>query len=223
MQHTLFLIIGVSAYAELLRAHIQGQGEFVVVRIAGDGRSGLQAIDVLDRLPDIVLLDVGAPLSLEAAQALRARHDRIRVVLIGVDETPAEALAWAAAGAAGLVGRTAPLAQLLDTLRAVARGEAPCSPGVVTALLRGVASLGDGAYSPERGRLTAREHEVAEMLADGLTNMEMAQRMQIELGTVKTHVHSVIRKLGVTRRVQVAGRMHQRSIGPTWHRDTLGV
>jgi DNA-binding NarL/FixJ family response regulator len=222
--HTLFLIVAVSAYAELLRAHFDADDTFTVVGVATDCRSAIEAIDELDLPPDIVVIDANAPLSLQAAHTLQARDARTRVVLIAVEEVPAQAMSCAAAGAAGLVGRTASLKELTDTLHSVECGETQCSSRVAAALLHGLASMAGGDRSADqRARLTAREHEVAELLADGLTNKEMARRMQIELGTVKSHVHSVIRKLGVSRRAQVAGRLRQAGVSPSWSRDSLGV
>ena len=203
----LFLIVATEVCAELLRDWIDLTDKFEVVGIATDGQSGLRQMERLEQSPDIVVLEVGAPLALETARALRARNGTIRVAALGLDEAPSTALAWAAVGANALIGRSAPLEELLVTLHGVAEGDAPCSGGVAAALLRGVAGLGETNRQEAPLCLTAREREVALLLADGLTNREMARRMHIELGTVKSHVHSVIGKLGVARRAQVAARI----------------
>ena len=138
-------------------------------------------------------------------------------MVVGVEESSSEVLAWAELGVTGLLGRAVPTCELLDSLSGVARGEAPCSPGVASALLRGVASMAEVSPSdPTQPRLTTREQEVALLLDEGCTNREIADRMQIEAGTVKSHVHNVMRKLGVSRRAQVAGRIRRDPRSPNW-------
>lgn len=215
MRERLFLIIAVAACGELLRERIECTDAFAVVGTASDGQSGLDHIERLERGPAIVLIDVGARFGLEAARALRARDEGIRLVALGVGETPAQVVAWAEVGAAGLVARDASLDELLGALTGVARGDAPCSPGVAAALLRGVGGLGEGKQREERPvRLTAREREVALLVTDGLTNKEIARRMQIEPGTAKSHVRSVTLKLGVSRRAQVAAALRELVVLP---------
>ncbi len=206
----LFLVVGLGAYAELLGERIALTDDFVIVGSATDGADGLQQICRLEHSPEIVLLDAGALNAYEFAQALRERDRAVRVVVVGVQESPSEVLAWAELGVTGLLGRAVPTCELLDSLSGVARGEAPCSPGVASALLRGVASMAEASPSdPTQPRLTTREQEVALLLDEGCTNREIADRMQIEAGTVKSHVHNVMRKLGVSRRAQVAGRIRR--------------
>lgn len=102
-------------------------------------------------------------------------------------------------------------------MTAVARGEAPCSPGVTGALLRGVGDSNSGMLNlTQSGRLTDREREVARLVADGFTNKEIAAHLRIEPGTVKSHVHSLIRKLGVSRRAQVAAKLRPDGLPSEW-------
>jgi two-component system nitrate/nitrite response regulator NarL len=205
VRQRVFVISAVIAWAELLRDWIDGHHGFQVVGIAADGEGGLRQVERLDRPPDIVLLDVGAPLALKTARLLRARDPAPRLVAMGLDENPSQVLSWAMARANGLVARTASLEELLTALTDVARGEETCSPGVTGALLRGVGNSTQPTVKERpSASLTDREREVAQLVVHGSTNKEIASRLQIELGTVKSHVHSVIRKLGVSRRIQVA-------------------
>jgi DNA-binding NarL/FixJ family response regulator len=214
----IFVIVEVCAWAELLRDRIETGGRFEVVGIAADGEDALEEIARLDRPPDIVLVDAGSRLGLKTARALRGRDEAMRFVAIGLDDDPAQVLSWAMAGAKGLVARTASLDELLGAVAGVARGEAPCSPEVTGALLRGVGESEGRVLGGAPGeRLTGRECEVARLVAAGLTNKEIAADLQIEPGTVKSHVHSVIRKLGVSRRAQVAAELHADGRLDRWH------
>jgi DNA-binding NarL/FixJ family response regulator len=200
----LFVLVSVAAWAELLAAALENERRFDVVGAATDGEAALRAMRELAAPPDLVLIDAGTQSGTMLAHALRTGAWQVRVVVIGLDEEPAQVLTWARVGAIGLVARSAPLDELLRTLDGVARGHAPCSAGVSAALLRGV---GDSAQAQRDGRrrhqLTEREREVALLVAQGWTNKEIGLHLHIETGTVKTHVHSVIQKLGVSRRAHV--------------------
>lgn len=217
MREKVFVIVAVMACAELLRDRLQRSDSFEVIGVAVDGEGALRQMALLDPPPDIVLLDVGARLALETARTLRERTAAIRLVAIGLDEDPTQVLSWAVVGATGLVARTAPLDELLSTVTGVSHGEAPCSPGVSGALLRGVASSSGGMLSRRlAGGLTDRQWEVARLVGAGFTNKEIASHLQIEPGTVKSHVHSVIRTLGVSRRAQVAAKLRQIGLISEW-------
>jgi two-component system, NarL family, nitrate/nitrite response regulator NarL len=204
VRQSVFLIVRVAAWGELLSDRMEREAAFEVVGLADDAEAGIAQVERLDPPPDIVLVDAG----LEMARAPRARHGSARLVAVGLEKNPKQVLSWALAGATALVARTASLEELLTTLTGVARGESPCSPEVSGALLRGV---GTAERAIRNGtpptRLTDREWEVARLVEDGLTNKEIATRLQIEPGTVKAHVHNVIHKLGVSRRVQVGAAL----------------
>lgn len=217
MQEKVFVVVAVAAWAELLGDRIERDDGFEVVGVAADGEVALSQLERLDPAPDIAVLDVGARLALSTARILRRRERAVRLVAIGLEENPAQVLSWAMVGATGLVARTASLGELLSALNGVARGEAPCSPGVTGALLRGVGGSTSGMLKGRQaGRLTDREREVARLVADGYTNKEIAADLQIEPGTVKSHVHSLIRKLGVVRRAQVASKLPPDGLPSEW-------
>jgi DNA-binding NarL/FixJ family response regulator len=199
-----FVLVSVAAWAELLSATLEGDDRFELVGVATDGDTALRTMATLDAAPDLVLIDAGARSGTMLARTLRTDRWRVRVAVVGLDEEPGQVLMWARLGATGLVARAAPLDELLQTLEGVAEGQAPCSAGISAALLRGV---GDSAQEQDRANprhgLTEREREVALLVADGWTNKEIAVHLHIETGTVKTHVHSVIQKLGVSRRAHV--------------------
>jgi two-component system, NarL family, nitrate/nitrite response regulator NarL len=205
VRERLFVVVSFAACAELLVGALAAHGRFEIVGAETDGEAAVSAIARLDRAPNLVLVDASVRSGVLLARTLHADVREIRVAVVGLDEDPAQVLAWARAGATGLVARSASVDELLRTLEGVMQGEAPCSPAISGALLRGI---GDSAESDagknHRNALTEREHEVALHVAAGWTNKEIAAHLHIETGTVKTHVHSVIHKLGVSRRAQVA-------------------
>jgi DNA-binding NarL/FixJ family response regulator len=207
LPHRIFVVASALIWAQLLRDRMVRGDAFDVVGITADGDRAIREIDRLVRPPHMVVLDVNARSALAAATTLRCRDTGMRLVAIGLEDDPAQVLAWATAGAKGLLSRTASLNELLRTVTLVTAGKTPCSPDLIDALLRGVerGSLPTGAHEG----LTERQYQVAQLLAEGLTNKEIASRLQIESGTVKAHVHSVIHKLGISRRAQVAARLRR--------------
>jgi two-component system nitrate/nitrite response regulator NarL len=206
-RHAVFLIADIRLAAELLGERLVQSGTFEVVGIDTDGRSGYEAIAHSRPAPEILVLDAGARDALEVTERLRSDDRRVRVVAFGLDEVPAQAMTWAASGAMALIGRSASPDELLSILEVVAEGKVSSSTRVTEALLSGVRGLVRPDLENPSTVLTSREREVAVLLADGLTNKEIASHMQIEPGTVKSHVHNVIRKFGVRRRAQVVARI----------------
>jgi DNA-binding NarL/FixJ family response regulator len=207
-----FIVVAVKAWAQLLGDRIERLPEFEVIGSGTDGADALAELERSDAQGGIVVIDVGTQLALPTASALLRSDATMRLVAVALDEEPGQAMAWASAGAIGLVGSTASLDELLSTLTEVARGEASCSAGISGALLRGITNNNGGSRLARNATpLTGRELEVAWLVARGFTNKEIATRLQIAPGTVKSHVHNVIRKLGVGRRAHVSSKLPQES------------
>lgn len=163
---------------------------------------------------DVVLLGLTPGDTLGATRSISAAHPGARVVALAVDDRPDEVVPLAEVGICGYVPRDAALADLVRTLRSVVRGESPCSPAVAAGLLRRLAALaGDGDGRGTTGQLTAREQEVLSLMIEGLSNKQIAQRLYIELPTVKNHVHHVFEKLRVHRRTEAIAAVRRGS----WH------
>jgi DNA-binding NarL/FixJ family response regulator len=176
------------------------------LEVVAEAVDGLEAVEKAQRLaPDVVLMDIRMPNldGLEATRRLLGARAETRVLILttfGLDEYVYEALR---AGASGFLLKDAPPEDLLAAVRVIARGDALLDPAITRAV------IAEFARRPVRSELarsledlTPREREVLELLARGLSNAEIAQRFVVSDGTVKTHVASVLRKLGLRDRVQ---------------------
>ena len=174
------------------------------IDVVGEAATGVEAIEQARRLdPDVVLMDVRMP-DMDGIQATR-RMPRQKVLILttfGLDEYIIEALR---AGASGFLLKDAPVEDLLSAVRAVAAGDAQLSPAVTKRLLDQVARRLPAAVDRDDAlleELTARELEVLRLLAVGMSNAEIGEALVVSEATVKTHVSSVLGKLGLRDRVQ---------------------
>ncbi|WP_084648737.1 LuxR C-terminal-related transcriptional regulator [Rhodococcus sp. WB1] len=199
----LFVIVGIRFYREGLKEVLGKLPDVAAVGAAAEGGRGCLA--QLRRFsPDIVLLDMSVQDSSETARTLVRVVPEAKVVALGVPETEDHVVACAEAGVAGYVPRDGSLGDLVASIRAVARGEAVCSPQISAALMRRLAVLAQlGQTARPLARLTVREKEIVNLIALGLANREIAGQLGIELCTVKNHVHHILEKLGVERRAEV--------------------
>jgi len=151
--------------------------------------------------PVLLLLDVAFPDPFVAIAELAALAPRCAIVALAIIETAQNVLAWAEAGAAGYVPNTASVDELVGRLEQVARGEQTCSPRVSGGLMRRVAeSARRSAGSATSAALTPREAEIFDLIGQGLSNKEIARRLDIGVGTTKSHVHNLLSKLSLHRR-----------------------
>jgi DNA-binding NarL/FixJ family response regulator len=178
------------------------------LEVVGEAEDGVQAIALARKLdPDVILMDVRMPEldGVEATRRLIANGSRARVLILttfDLDEYVYEAIR---AGASGFLLKDVQPSQLVDAIRVVAAGEALLAPTVTRRLLdRFAETLPNGAKRPPPGLdlLTERELEVLKLLAQGLSNAELAERLFLSETTVKSHISSVLRKLDLRDRVQ---------------------
>ena len=174
------------------------------VDVVGEAATGGEAIEQARRLdPDVVLMDVRMP-DMDGIEATRRMPQQKVLILttFGLDEYIIEALR---AGASGFLLKDAPVDDLLGAVRAVAAGDAQLSPAVTKRLLDQVARRLPAAVDRDDAlleELTAREREVLRLLAVGMSNAEIGEALVVSEATVKTHVSSVLGKLGLRDRVQ---------------------
>jgi DNA-binding NarL/FixJ family response regulator len=160
---------------------------------------------------DVALLDMTVAGSFAAVRRVSSVDDVPRVVALAVrDDDEHQVIACAEAGVHGYVTCDEPLDDLVRAVQSAARGEAPCSARVSRSLLLRVRSLARSADADASGdapRLTARELEIVALIAQGLSNKEIASRLTIERATVKNHVHNILGKLGVKDRATAVDRV----------------
>ncbi len=203
-----FVIAGVRLYREGL-ADLLARSGFDVVGTGVDLDSCGEALSA--KRPDIVLLDVAREDDVAAIGQLAAAVPGAAIVAFGLSGSSNGVLACAEAGARGYVTREQSGDELVEVLESVTRDEAVCSPRISAALMKRVAALATGAPAGPDVRLTRRELEIASLVEKGLTNKEIAQRLVIEVATVKSHVHNILEKLQATRRADAAAwvRVHR--------------
>jgi DNA-binding NarL/FixJ family response regulator len=189
------------------RMILSAEPDLTVVGEAGDGAT---AVELARRLkPDVVLMDIRMPV-MDGIQATRALagpgvEDPIKILILttfGLDEYVVESLR---AGASGFLLKDAPPEDLVEAIRIVAAGDALLAPSVTRRLLDRVASRLPSASegtNPALSELTEREMEVLKLVARGLSNAEIAEKLVVSETTVKTHVSRVLSKLDLRDRVQ---------------------
>jgi DNA-binding NarL/FixJ family response regulator len=177
------------------------------IEVVGEASDGLEAVEAVRRLrPDVVLMDIRMPGvdGLEATRRLSHRGTPTRVLILttfGVTDYVYEALR---AGASGFLLKDSPAEELLAAVRVVARGDALLDPSVTRSVIeefRRKPPKPDDLIEKLDG-LTARELEVLQALARGLSNAEIAAELVVGDGTVKTHVARILQKLDLRDRVQ---------------------
>jgi DNA-binding NarL/FixJ family response regulator len=193
---------------DALTALLEQEG-FDVVGQAADGAEALAALDRLD--PDVLLLDLTMPGldGLSALPRIREQAPGCEVVVLTASDTEENLLAAIRAGASGYLLKTEPPEQIASFLRGVVRGEAALSGGVARRLLNRVREYGRFGGIPDSiaKQLSAREVEVLLLLDEHLGTDEIAQRLFISEHTVRSHVKSLLKKLGVSSRREALERL----------------
>ncbi|MEU3951725.1 response regulator transcription factor [Streptomyces achromogenes] len=186
---------------------LNAQSDIEVIGQAVDGRDAIARTAEL--APDVVLMDIRMPElgGIEATRRITEDHPAVRVLVLttfDVDEYVYDALR---AGASGFLLKDASADQLAEAVRVVAAGDALLAPGITRRLIAEFSRLDGGGRPPLRrrvGELTERETEVLALIAQGLSNAEIAERLVVAEQTVKTHVGRILVKLGLRDRTQAA-------------------
>ena len=208
-----------------LAALLDAEDDLDVVGEAGDGDEAF-ALAERER-PDVVLIDLDLPGTdgLETTRRIFSEPalEGVRVVVLSESDADDHLFGALRAGASAFLVKDTEPAELLEAVRAVVHGEALLSRGATRRLIAEIAAQPDG-YRPspeELQELTAREREVMALVARGLSNQEIAERLVISLATAKTHVSRALRKVDARDRAQLValayetGLVHPRRDGTT--------
>jgi DNA-binding NarL/FixJ family response regulator len=177
------------------------------VEVVGAASEVDAAIELIrERDPEVVLLDVHMPGGggERVIREVLATHPQVRFLALSVSDAPVDVIATIRAGARGYVTKTIAPAELRQAIEQVAGGDAVFSPRLAGFVLDAFAGAPPGSADPDLDLLTAREHEVLRLIARGYTYKEIARELAISVKTVETHVSSVLRKLQLSTRHQLA-------------------
>jgi DNA-binding NarL/FixJ family response regulator len=205
-----FLLAGNRLLREALSRMLKRRSDFLVV---GEASHSADANDLIVHSDcDVLVTDpVSTPqLNFEFLNDLRRSLPGIKVVMIGMDENESSFLRAVRAGVAGYLLKDASAMDVLTAIRAVAQEEAVCPPKLCMRLFNVISRDINFAFS-ERLRthvgLTRRERELVPLIARGLTNKEIASRLNLAEPTVKNHVHRMLGKIGVSDRASIVERV----------------
>lgn len=202
---TVFLVDDHAVVRRGLASYLDGEDDLRVVGQAGNGRQALDELAVLANgeagLPDVVLMDLLMPQvdGIAATAEVTRRWPHVRVIAVTSFLEEEKVRAALDAGAAGYLLKDAEADEVADAIRTVVRGDVAVSPSVARTLVAAT-------RRPETPQvvLTTREAEVIRLVADGLTNQQIASRLGVAERTARTHVSNILTKLGLTSRTQAA-------------------
>lgn len=182
------------------------------LEVVGEGASAAEALRLVEQhLPDVALLDIAMPGGgLDAARDITAASPATRVVMLTVSEDEDDLLAAMKAGASGYVLKGATASELVNVLRTVNAGEVYVAPGLAWGLLREMSRP----KSAPLDELSAREREVLELVAAGLSNQEIGERLSLAEKTIKHYMTSILSKLRVRSRVEAALLAYREGMTP---------
>ena len=187
-----------------IRLLLETQPDF---RVVGEANDGAQVVQMANELrPDIVVMDLAMPHmdGIEATRAIKCGLPETQILALTMYENDEYFFKMLEAGAAGYVLKRAAAHELIAALRAVDHGEVVLSPTLIKKLVVdyvGRTQAGEGHAVPPN--VTAREHEVLTLIADGYSNREIAERLGVSLSTVQTHYAHLIEKLNLRNRTEL--------------------
>jgi DNA-binding NarL/FixJ family response regulator len=196
---------------EGIAAMLNGEADMTVMPSSG-GNGGTVG-EVRKLKPHLVLLDLGLrnQNGLAVVSSISKEFPHVRVIGMGLIPSQLDIIEWVEAGASGFILKDATIEDFLGTIRSVARGIKVLPPSLAGSLFSHVI---DNALKKGRGklsnavRMTKREREIISLISEGLSNKEIAQRLNVATYTVKSHVHNILEKLALHSRLQIAMFTH---------------
>lgn len=200
-----------------IAAILAGQPDMEVVGEAENGLVGVEQARALR--PDLVILDVDMPVmnGVEAVRLIREQVMDVKVIMLTVSDSDDHVLDALRNGAHGYLLKDLRPEQLYDMIRSVMRNETPISPAVAGRLLREIRESGPQRVTSPSAQdtrtVTRRELEILRLVAEGLSNKEIARKLVITEGTVKNHIHNALEKLHMDNRIQAAAYVIRHGLG----------
>lgn len=201
----LLLVDDQSLVRQGLQALLSLEPDFEIAGLADNGETAIEQVKALQ--PDVVLMDLRMPVmnGASATRFLSQQFPNIKVLVLSTDDAAQEVATAIQAGAKGYLLKDMPSEELAAAIRSIHRGYTQFAPG----LLEKIAARSFAPpMRPEFSQLTARELEVAQRVAVGATNQEIAQQLFISESTVKTHINSIFNRLNLKNRSQLASLMN---------------
>jgi DNA-binding NarL/FixJ family response regulator len=202
---SLIIVTDNRLFGECLASVLARCESFTVPAVVQTAEEALQQIQ--EHQSDIILIDVHLPhtMVLTLTQQLTRDFPHVRVLLLGVTEAEKEIQAYVEAGAGGYVPKNTPFHELQSVIELVTRGETMCSPHIAHAMFARLSELAQTsansvAYEPVI--LSDRELEILQLIAEGWSNRQIAEHLYLSPHTVKNHVHNILKKLRVQRRLE---------------------
>lgn len=197
---------------EGINAMLKKEPDINVVAAFGD--SDIIPDKISELKPNIVLLDLGLPKqdSLEIVKSLKDKYHDIKIIVMDLVPIQEDILRFVEAGVSGFILKDATIAEFTKTIRSVAGGEKVLPPILTGSLFSQIMDYGVKKLGPsnliQSVRMTKREREIVELIAEGLANKEIAYKLNITVYTVKSHVHNILEKMALNTRVQIALQAH---------------
>jgi Response regulator containing a CheY-like receiver domain and an HTH DNA-binding domain len=190
-----------------ITAMLNEQADMHVVATIGSGNNVL--LKASQTKPHVILMDVGLKNFKESSvvESIKKKMPEVKVIGMGFVPTQSDIVEFVEAGASGFILKVATVKEFLGTIRSVAQGVKVLPPSLAGSLFSHVIEL---ALKKNKGkitnavRMTKREREIIVLIADGLSNKEIAQQLNIATHTVKSHVHNIMEKLALHTRLQIA-------------------
>ncbi|WP_248925202.1 response regulator [Paenibacillus hamazuiensis] len=198
---------------EGIRSILQMDSEFEIVAEGTNGREAVELTGVW--MPDLLLMDINMPEmnGLEATKRIKEKYPYVKIIIVTVSDDVADLFEAVKKGAQGYLLKNISPHSWIEYLKAVAGDEAPMSREFAVRLLREF-SVKEHKASPKNG-LTVREQDILELVAKGLSNREIADRLELSEHTVKNHLKNIMCKLHMENRVQLTRYVYEQEMG--WH------
>jgi NarL family two-component system response regulator LiaR len=187
---------------EALRAAVEDEPDIQVVGEACDGNKAI--VMARELTPDVILMDLLMPDidGLEATVTILAHQPQIKILVLTSLSNENKVVAAVQAGALGYITKEAPRAELLQAIRRMAMGEPVLPPKIALKLFSGIRRTKTIPEDDLSELLTSRQEEVLTLLGEGHSDQEIAQTLCISKGTVRTHIHHILNRLGLENRAQ---------------------